>query len=56
MAKYKVDWSRIGDGEDAAALIDAVARYLSSTDEPEGYVMAAILGIEKVGGEENVRD
>lgn len=48
MAKYKVNWQSIGDGEDAAVLINAVARYYSSAEYPNMDVVAAILGIEKV--------
>lgn len=55
MAKYRVNWSEIGDGEDAAVLISAVARYYSSTEYPSPDVTAAILGIEKVKEETDER-
>lgn len=46
MAKYYVDWEEIEE-EDAPALIEAVARYISTTDKPDKEVIAAILGIKK---------
>ena len=47
MAKYKVNYTALG-GVDCSALIEAVARYLSVEEYPLTYVIAAILGIEKV--------
>lgn len=54
MAQYKVNWVRI-DPEDAATLIDAVARYYSSTESPDASVVSAILGMEKIEEEKKGR-
>ena len=44
MAKYKVDWSKIKKDE-APALIEATARYLSGNNYPSIESMKSILGI-----------
>lgn len=46
MAKYYVDWELV-DEEDAPALIEAVARYMSTTDYLDGAVVCSVLGIEE---------
>ena len=51
--KYYVDWDRV-DEKEAAALVDAVARYLNTTNYPSVETMCAILAIECVAKEESV--
>lgn len=46
MAKYYTDWNDIKTDE-APALIDAAARYLSAADYPSIGVVISILGIKK---------
>lgn len=46
MAKYYTDWNDIKEDE-APALIDAAARYLSAADYPSIGVVISILGIKK---------
>jgi hypothetical protein len=47
MAKYHVNPVALED-IDCSVLIDAVARYLNTTEYPEIRTVTAILGIEKV--------
>lgn len=46
MAKYKADWNAIEINE-AATLIDAVARYASANDYPKIDDILSILAIKK---------
>lgn len=46
MSKYYVDWEEVEE-EDAPALVEAVARYMSTTDYPEKTVLCSILGIKE---------
>lgn len=50
MTKYYVDWSEIKKDE-APTLIDATARYLSSTDYPSIGDVISILGIKEESDE-----
>lgn len=45
MAKYYVDWEQV-EKEDTPALVETVARYLSSVTNPDCGVIMAILGIK----------
>lgn len=52
--KYYVDWDCI-DEKEAAALVDAVARYMNTTSFHSVETMCAILGI-KYGTKENTNE
>ena len=55
MAKYYVDWNDV-QPEEAGVLIDAVARYYSSTESPDASVVSAILGMEKIEAEKKGKE
>lgn len=46
MAKYYTDWEEIEE-EDVPVLVEAAARYMSTTEKPDTEVIASILGIKK---------
>lgn len=47
MKQYKTNWNKV-DTEEVGALVDAVARYVSSTEYPDVNVILSILAIEEV--------
>lgn len=47
MKEYKTNWEKV-DNEDVGILVDAVARYVSSTEYPDVNVILSILAIEEV--------
>lgn len=47
MKEYKTNWDKV-DNEEVGVLIDAVARYVSSTEYPDVNVILSILAIEEV--------
>ena len=47
MKEYITNWDKV-DTEDVGVLVDAVARYVSSTEYPDINVILSILAIEEV--------
>lgn len=47
MKEYKTNWNKV-DNVDVDILVEAVARYVSSTEYPDINVILSILAIEEV--------
>ena len=47
MKEYKTNWDKV-DTKEVGVLVDAVARYVSSTEYPDVNVILSILAIEEV--------